>query len=136
MYSYTAKHYPEWQSKILTFLNSKWNDEINDLPADIIDQAKKFITSDEVTKKMAKQAMPFAAFVVKNDVKGQGRDALNLETPFDEFTVLGENINYIQKDCGLDEVNIYHSNDVSAPDPGKKKDTAIPAKPVPYFFFE
>lgn len=134
LYIYVAKEYPQWQQIILKFLDSKW--ENNGLPSDIIKTVQVKINETKELKSMGKQPMQYAAFVIKNDVPSTGRDALNLETPFDEYQVISENINYIQKDCGLDEVKVYHSTDESAPDPAKKKNGAIPAKPVAYFFNE
>lgn len=50
--------------------------------------------------------------------------------PFDEKTVLDQCIDYIKKDCQLDDVQVFHAEDENAADPMNRKKDAKPGKPL------
>ena len=50
--------------------------------------------------------------------------------PFDEKEVLDQCVHFIKKDCQLDDVQVFHAEDVNAPDPMNRKKDAKPGKPT------
>ena len=52
------------------------------------------------------------------------------EMPFDEKQVMESCATFIKKDCQLDDVQVFHAEDVNAPDPMNRKKDAKPGKPA------
>lgn len=83
-----------------------------------------------------KDILAFASYTVKTDFPQMGEEALALEMPFDEKTVLDQCVDFIKKDCQLEEVNVFHAEDADAPDAGNRKKDAKPGKPAFYTYSE
>lgn len=64
------------------------------------------------------------------------RKKRDVEMPFDEKEVLEECRDYILTDCQLDDIQIFHAEDESVPDPMNRKKDAKPGKPGFYAYYE
>merc|ERR1711937_28927 len=80
--------------------------------------------------------MPFASFVVKEELKGRGREALDLQLPFDEATMLEELGFIIRKQLGIPEITIADAVEEDPRDTTKKAANAVPGKPQIIFVSE
>lgn len=74
---YLSSEFPEWQQKVLVFMNSVFDAATKDFPADFMKLLKDEITKDESLKKLTKNVMQFAAFV-KAEAAIRGQEALEL----------------------------------------------------------
>merc|ERR1712130_1078020 len=88
---YVAKDYKEWQKAILTFCQSvPLNDEQTG-PADPKGWAGELRNSEafkSLSKDDAKKAVPFASFMMRDEMSVRGPSALDLQLPFDELEML------------------------------------------------
>jgi len=74
---YLTTEFPEWQQKVLVFMDGLFDDATKQLPADFMKQLKGLIGQNDSMKKLTKNVMQFAAFV-KAEAELRGREALEL----------------------------------------------------------
>ena len=86
------------------------------------------------SKEEQKKAMPFASFMVRDEVSIRGPSALDLELPFDEAEMLAQRVDLIKFQLQLKEVEIRDAVAGKAEgDDTAKADQAQPAKPTMAF---
>ncbi|CAK0868219.1 unnamed protein product [Prorocentrum cordatum] len=89
-----------------------------------------------VEKQDMKKVMPFASHAMKTEVKARGREALELELPFDESGMLQDLQEVIKLQLRISTVEIVDA-DVEHPRGGdQKRSAATPGKPQILFFAE
>lgn len=133
-YIYVADKFTDWQVKTLEVL-SQLHDENVELLKDnklIAERISKIFGSD---KKLIGSAMSFAAWKQEHVTKA-GRSTLDPIPPFDERQVLVDNLKQIKAAIGVEDVTIYSSLDETAPDPARKRVSAIPGNPQIAFIAE
>ncbi|KAF4323414.1 hypothetical protein BBO99_00003136 [Phytophthora kernoviae] len=130
---YLTTEFPEWQQKVLVFMDSVFDDATKQFPADFMKQLKTEITKDDSLKKLTKNVMQFAAFV-KAEAELRGREALELRMPYDQKSVLVSNKLYLCRSLELQEIEFYNvSEEIPNPDV-KKMEMASPGKPAMYLY--
>ncbi|KAG7401107.1 hypothetical protein PHYBOEH_002990 [Phytophthora boehmeriae] len=130
---YLSSEFPEWQQKVLVFMDTVFDDATKQFPADFMKQLKTEITKDDSLKKLTKNVMQFAAFV-KAEAELRGREALELRMPYDQKSVLESNKLYLCRSLDLQEIEFYNvGEEIPNPD-AKKMETASPGKPAIYVY--
>ena len=94
---------------MLTFLGEQYDEATNSFPKDIANRAR---ANEDIVpkgdKKAMQKVMPFLQMVAA-EVQERGKAAMSLTTPFNEVDVLTQNLPYIRKTLGLDEVNFVNA---------------------------
>ncbi|XP_012534882.1 leucine--tRNA ligase, cytoplasmic [Monomorium pharaonis] len=117
-----AKTYPPWQSVILTIMKEMYYKNGNKLP-DNKTLATVFSSKAEL-KKYMKRVMPFVQ-LIKEKMEIIGVSALNLSLDFNEFDVLENNKEYLQKTLGLYDIIIKYTDEA----PEKTREECCPGAP-------
>jgi leucyl-tRNA synthetase len=140
---YVAKEYKPWQQVILAYLKTV---ELNDTktgPKDPKGWSKGLRDSAEFkafAKDEVKKAMPFAAYIINEEMSSRGVDALALELPFNEAGMLEERSNLIKRQLNVEDFKIAIADQAGANkdarDSSEKITMAQPAKPSIVFFFD
>lgn len=123
-----AATYPKWQSAIITFMKSKYDEsaEPKSLP-DLRPLGPAINALEDVkSSKFAKQAMLVAAGV-KSDFDERGVDAFDLKMPFNEIQLLKEQIELISRGMGLASIDVVEYEDGSQTG---AKNIPLPGRPV------
>uniref|UniRef100_H3G7T4 leucine--tRNA ligase n=1 Tax=Phytophthora ramorum TaxID=164328 RepID=H3G7T4_PHYRM len=102
---YLSTEFPEWQQKVLVFMDSLFDDATKQFPADFMKQLKGEITKDDSLKKLTKNVMQFASFV-KAEAELRGREALELRMPYDQKSVLASNKLYLCRSLDLQDIDV------------------------------
>jgi len=123
---YVAKEYPPWQKTVLVTLRKMYEENGNAFPESkaIMDALK----TDDVVKKYMKKLMPFVAYV-KEQVSKDGVAAMDLTVPFDETSILIDNLGYLVKAIELEDISIKPSSEADA----KIQEDCAPGKPFSVF---
>ncbi|XP_039311411.1 leucine--tRNA ligase, cytoplasmic isoform X2 [Solenopsis invicta] len=119
---WVAKTYPPWQSVILTTMKEMYCENGNKLPDN--KTLSTVLYSKVELKKYMKRVMPFVQFV-KEKMETGGLSALNLTLDFDEFAVLENNKEYLQKTLNLRDIEIKYTDEA----PEKTKEECCPGAP-------
>ena len=88
---YIAKEYKPWQQAILNYCKTVPLNDTQTGPADPKGWVKELRGEDffkTFTKDENKKAMPFAAFVMNDEMAARGTEALDLQLSFDEHRVV------------------------------------------------
>merc|ERR1712139_454895 len=93
-------------------------------------------TVKKMTKQEANKIMTFCSFVMKEEVKVRGKAALDLELPFDEATMLREQLDLVKKQLGVKDVIIQDASSSHPKDTNTKRDVTAPGKPQIVFWKE
>jgi leucyl-tRNA synthetase len=122
---YVAKEYPAWQKATLICLNQMYEENNGVFPGN--KEIMNVLKTDDAVKKNMKKLMPFVAHI-KGNVEKEGVKAMALQVPFDEQSVLIDNITYLMKAIELDiEVKSSEGEDQ------KIQDECAPGKPFTVF---
>jgi len=119
---YVAASYPAWQATILDTMRDMYKAGTPDNKAISVEMGKK-----PELKKFMKRVMPFVAFM-KEKVVSTGISALDTSLPWDEMTVLQDNLSYITNTLQLEGVSIAPSSDL-----GEKGEDCRPGLPLIFF---
>ncbi|CAH0492199.1 unnamed protein product [Peronospora farinosa] len=130
---YLSTAFPEWQQKVLLFMDGVFDDATKEFPADFMKQLKGEITKDDSLKKLTKNVMQFAAFV-KAEAELRGREALELRMPYDQKSVLASNKLYLCRSLDLQDIDFYYVSEEIPNGDAKKMETASPGKPAIYAY--
>ncbi|CAI5726811.1 unnamed protein product [Hyaloperonospora brassicae] len=130
---YLTTEFPEWQQKVLVFMDGLFDDASKQFPADFMQQLKGEITKNDSLKKLTKNVMQFAAFV-KAEAELRGREALELRMPYDQKSVLASNKLYLCRSLELQDINFYYLGEEIPNADARKLETASPGKPAIYVF--
>ncbi|KAF1332319.1 Leucine-trna ligase, partial [Globisporangium splendens] len=125
---YLSSEFPEWQQKVLIFMNGVFNTETKEFPADFMKLLKDEIAKDDSLKKVTKNVMQFAAFV-KSEVALRGQEALELRMPFDQKDVLEANKAYLVGSLELEDIQFFYVGGEIPGADAKKVEAASPGKP-------
>ncbi|KAL2650092.1 hypothetical protein R1flu_018220 [Riccia fluitans] len=112
---FVAENYGGWQEECLRILQSHYDADTQTFKSDAeISAALKNSPVGKMAdfKRILSQCMPFIKFK-KSETKAVGVQALDLRLPFGELQVLGENVNLITRQLGLDTVTIHAYEDVA-----------------------
>merc|ERR1712168_1150125 len=117
---------PPWQKTVLITLRKMYEDNGNAFPESkaIMDALK----TDDVVKKYMKKLMPFVAYV-KERVSKDGVAAMDLTVPFDETSILMDNLGYLVKAIELEDISIKPSSEADS----KIQEDCAPGKPFSVF---
>ena len=89
MVIFVAKAYKQWQQDVLGVLQTLELDEDNSPKnKEFMRMLKDSSVMKEMPKANIKKAMPLASFIINQEVKRRGPEALNTELPFDEAGML------------------------------------------------
>ncbi|KAI9921675.1 hypothetical protein PsorP6_002514 [Peronosclerospora sorghi] len=130
---YMTTEFPEWQQKVLIFMDDLFDDATKQIPADFMKQLKGEIAKDDSLKKITKNVMQFAAFV-KAEAELRGREALELRMPYDQKSVLASNKLYLCRSLELEDIDFYYVSEEIQNADSKKMETASPGKPAIYVY--
>jgi len=135
---FVSSGYKQWQQDVFRFLQTFELDPKTNEPLDG-EYMRKLKDADfmkAVEKQDMKKVMPFASHAMKTEVKARGREALELELPFDESGMLQDLQEVIKLQLRISTVEIVDA-DVEHPRGGdQKRSAATPGKPQILFFAE
>jgi len=127
---FVAKTYKDWQVEVLKVLQNVELDADNEpLDKNFMGQVRAAETIKDLPKPIMKQVMPFASFVMKQEVKARGSEALELELPFDEASMLRDLAEVIKSQLKLDELEVVSAAEEHPSGYEQQRDAAGPAKP-------
>jgi len=131
-YIIVASTYEPSKIIMLNYLTDIYQKNNNTFPSDLTAQMKIFVsTNPQFTSEDKKTMMQFGAFM-RDETIERGIDALAIELVFDQKQILQDNIVFIQQSLDLANVTIFN-NDEEIPGGKKKKDEAVPGKPIVQF---
>ncbi|KAF1332214.1 Leucine-trna ligase, partial [Globisporangium splendens] len=130
---YLSSEFPKWQQKVLMFMNSVFNTETKEFPADFMKLLKEEVAKDASLQRMTKNVMQFAAFV-KSEAAIRGQEALELRMPFDQMDVLVANKVYLIRSLDLEDIQFFYVDDEIPSADTKKVEMASPGKPTIHLY--
>eukprot|EP01038_Epipyxis_sp_PR26KG_P005664 gene5664-7821_t len=136
VYVYLASTYDNKKIEVLKFLQSVFihnTNGNNSFPEELLKLMKSFLESHEELKKDTKVLMQFGAFM-RDEARERGYDALAIELPFNQKSILEENKLYVEKALELQQVSIHQVEDEVVPGDKKKMTLATPGKPSFSFY--
>jgi len=119
--AYVAKSYPAWQATVLDTLREMYGGDAASPPDNKL--VSQELAKKPELKKFMKKTMPFVAFM-KDKVVTKGLSALDTSLPWDETTVLRDNLAYITASLDLEGVDIAPASDL-----GEKGEDCRPGAP-------
>lgn len=129
---YVAKEYRDWQKTILTFLQGVPLNEDESGPKDksFIKELRDLPAFKDFAPEDMKKSLPFASFMMNDEMKIRGKQALELQLPFDERDVLAERVELIKAQLGIQEIIFVDTAEGKHPDDTSIKiQSAVPGKP-------
>jgi len=125
---HVAKEYlPHQQTALKVLASVPLGDGNVPLDKDFMRALKAHPEIEALPKQFQKLVMGFASFVMNNDVKARGRDALELQLPFDELAMLEERHDLIKRQLGVESLTF---KPVVEPTDDPKKKVATPGQPT------
>ncbi|PFH31514.1 leucyl-tRNA synthetase [Besnoitia besnoiti] len=135
---YVAKEYPALQQQVLTLLQKapvhKGEDGTWCAGKEYMDIVKNDAGINALDKNAKKEAMAFASFQMRDELKAYGRSALDLQLPFDELQLLQTHQRYLQTSLGLTEIAFLPNDQVHSKDESENRKLAKPGKPSIFFY--
>lgn len=132
---FVAKQYKPWQVEVLKVLQQVNIDaENNPVDKDFMKLVRDAEPVQALSKDDAKKVMPFASFVMKEEVKTRGREALEFELPFDELSMLNDLVDVIRKQLGVAEVEVVSADEAHPLGGDVQRAAAGPGNPQALFF--
>ncbi|KAF2075235.1 hypothetical protein CYY_003453 [Polysphondylium violaceum] len=126
---FISKSYPKWQYETLTYLQSIYDEKTKSFTKDnnaISEDLKK----NEDIKPQFKHVMGFVASLLQ-DVKTQGKEAIQTTTSFDEAELLNQNLDYICKTLEIPTFDVKeYTPEAAAAAGGKTNVVPVPGKPT------
>ncbi|KAL6622445.1 hypothetical protein ACP70R_032324 [Stipagrostis hirtigluma subsp. patula] len=113
---YVSEHYCGWKEQCLRVLQSKFDCQVRFFTPDqeIIEALQNCSIGQGTNfKQVQKLCMPFIRFK-KDEAREVGPQALDLKLPFSEMDVLRENLELIQRQLGLEHVEVLSASDETA----------------------
>ncbi|GAM23585.1 hypothetical protein SAMD00019534_067600, partial [Acytostelium subglobosum LB1] len=117
---YITKTFPKWKQTVLIYLQSIYNDATRTFTKDInaiLEDLKK----DQELKPQLSNMMAYVR-MLQDDIKIEGKQALDTSMPFDEKDVIQQNLEYVTRSLELATIEVQEVIDVTvkgAPTPGK-----------------
>jgi len=131
---FVAKEYLPFQQTVLKVLDEIELDENNEpVEKDYMRKVQAHPDIEAIPKDQKKGVMPFANFVIKGDVKARGKEALELELPFDERAMLEERKDVIMRQLKIDSLAFGVPSDPCEADAKNRRGTATPGACVIVF---
>jgi len=125
-----SRKYRQFQADILKTLQEvELNDDNEPVDSNFMSKLKDAPFLKDLSKADRKKAMPFAAMVIKQDVKERGKEALELELPFDEAGMLKDLQDVVQQQLGVTSIEIIDFDDEHPIVDDSKRSAALPGKP-------
>ncbi|OLQ04161.1 Leucine--tRNA ligase, cytoplasmic [Symbiodinium microadriaticum] len=127
---FVAKSYKDWQVDVLKVLQTvELNAENEPVDKNFMGQVRAAENIKDLPKQVMKQVMPFASFVMKQEVKARGSEALELELPFDEAAMLCDLSDVIKAQLGVETLEVVSAAEEHPLGYDQQRDAAGPAKP-------
>ncbi|KAL8426163.1 hypothetical protein Efla_006239 [Eimeria flavescens] len=134
---YVAKHYGPMQQAVLSVLQripiSKSAAGVWEPPADFMLTVRDAPELANFDKNQKKDAMAFASYQMREELKACGPAALELELPFDEKAFLESHSKFLQQNLGLESLEFRGSDDPSPSDSTNSRALAKPGRPSVFF---
>jgi len=129
---YVAKAFPRWKEIVLELLQQAFDPATNTCADSVMKQDIPNSAELQAFNK-GKQVPQFAA-MVREEAKSKGAAAFALAMPFDEETVLRDNLPYLCSTLGVAAVHLF-TEAHELPEP-EVMASAVPGKPQANFFFD
>ncbi|KFG62910.1 leucyl-tRNA synthetase [Toxoplasma gondii RUB] len=133
-----CREYPPLQQQVLTLLQKapihKGEDGAWCAGKEYMDIVKNDEGINALDKNAKKEAMAFASFQMRDELKAYGRSALDLRLPFDELNLLQSHQRYLQASLGLTEIVFLPSDEAHPKDDSPNRKLAKPGKPSIFFY--
>ncbi|XP_042013598.1 leucine--tRNA ligase, cytoplasmic-like [Salvia splendens] len=113
---FVNEQYDGWKEECLNILQRKYDAATGNFAPDqeiLAELQKSEVGQSGNFKQIQKLCMPFLRFK-KDEVKAVGVHALDLKLPFGEIEVLRENLELIQRQLGLERVEVLSAADADA----------------------
>jgi len=123
---FVAKEYPPWQKTVLVTLKNLYENNNGVFPEN--KEIMSLMKSEDSVKKYMKKLMPFVSYV-KDQVAKEGVKALDLQVPFDEVSVLVDNVTFLLKSIELEDLEVKSTDGADA----KVLEECSPGKPFTVF---
>ncbi|XP_074598670.1 leucyl-tRNA synthetase isoform X2 [Brevipalpus obovatus] len=123
---YVAKKFPEWQAKVISILHELYTEHGSNLPDNSV--INKHILAHDDLKKRKNKPMSFAE-ARKKMLLTQGDQVLSQTAPFDEMTLLSDNLQYLINTLGVDNIELKSSDCADE----KVREECCPMEPVIVF---
>ncbi|KAL8270891.1 hypothetical protein Esti_005185 [Eimeria stiedai] len=135
---YVAKHYGQLQQTVLSILQrvpiAKSQAGVWEPPPDFINVLKHAPELASLDKNQKKEAMAFASYQMRDELRACGPAALELELPFNEKAFLESHSRFLQQNLGLETLEFRGSDDPSPSDPTNSRSLAKPGRPSAFFY--
>eukprot|EP01054_Gregarina_sp_Poly1_P010164 Gregarina_sp_Poly_1__10163@NODE_698_length_6704_cov_82_277535_g526_i0_p1_GENE_NODE_698_length_6704_cov_82_277535_g526_i0NODE_698_length_6704_cov_82_277535_g526_i0_p1_ORF_typecomplete_len1124_score183_98tRNAsynt_1/PF00133_22/8_1e89tRNAsynt_1g/PF09334_11/2_7e11tRNAsynt_1g/PF09334_11/69tRNAsynt_1g/PF09334_11/2_7e17tRNAsynt_1e/PF01406_19/3tRNAsynt_1e/PF01406_19/2e12Anticodon_1/PF08264_13/5_4e10tRNAsynt_1d/PF00750_19/2_2tRNAsynt_1d/PF00750_19/29tRNAsynt_1f/PF01921_18/0_22_NODE_698_length_6704_cov_82_ len=134
---FVARSYQPWQQEVLKVLKTIALDPKTHTPLhpkfiDVIKNDEHL--KSQIPASQFKEALGFASFHMKEEVRLRGPSALDLEVPFDELSLLKSYTDYLQRSTGIKKIQFRYKEEGHPLDKGNfKSNLATPGKPAVMF---
>jgi len=134
---FVAKSYKTWQVKVMQVLQQvELTGENDPVDKDFMRSVRGSEDLKALPKEDFKQVMPFASYVMNKEVKARGKEALELELPFDEAAMLQDLKEVIKRQLNLVDLEIADASLVHPDGLDQQREKAEPAQPQIVFLTE
>jgi len=131
---FVASSYMPWQQEVLRLLQDVPLDEDNSpLQKDFMRSVKDAEAIQALPKPEQKKALPFASFVMNKEVKSRGKEALELQLPFDERQMLADVAEAIKSQLGLNTLDVADAAEEHLAGGDRERAAAGPGTPQIFF---
>jgi leucyl-tRNA synthetase len=124
-----AEDYPEWKVNALLWMQSQYDNTAGSFPSTVMKDLKMWTNENVSNKKQKGLTMQFVSFVM-GEVREVGEVAMDIKCPFDQFAILGESLDYIKSQLGLEELGVGRVDDQELSVPERTSQNVTPGKPV------
>lgn len=131
-----AREYQPWQQEVLHILRTLELDPKTHQPLDpkFIDRVKNDENlKSRIPPNLFKDALGFASYQMKEEVKLRGPSALDLSMPFDEKELIELYSSYLKRSIGVKNLTVMLKEESADSTMPQKKDLATPGKPLVIF---
>ena len=128
---YVAQSFPRWKEIVIDLLRAHYDEKTSSVSKEVMPLLNKHEELKSFGK--GKQVPQFAAMMCA-EAEAKGLGALALSMPFDELSVLADNLPYLCATLNVAKIHLYMDGGDAGPQP-EVQQSAQPGKPQPHFFF-
>jgi leucyl-tRNA synthetase len=118
--------YPQWKIDVLTFMQDQYSEDAG-FPETFMKDMKKWCGQNVEDKKLIKDVMQFASFM-KDEAIEVGRVALDLELPFDQYSILEGSLTYLKTQLDMPDLDILDLGTAEGV-PDRVAEQVLPGRP-------